>query len=150
MKNKYNHPNGPDDIPINSIKCKCGGSFTYCEVMNNPLSASCERCHASLALALENEPNSHCSYSSGSELARVLLMHVVDGIFQGCGNSYANSYTEEWLTRAKELGAYHGRVIGRIHELQDEWGAWLDDNGGLPDFPPQNTQMNRAKGVDSI
>jgi hypothetical protein len=72
-------------------------------------------------------------------IAKALLMHAVDGIFDGCGNSYANSYTEEWLTLAKELGAYHGRVIGRINELQDEWEAWLDKNG-LPDIPSQNSE----------
>ena len=71
----------------------------------------------------------------GPEIARILLMHAVGGIFQGCGNSYANAYTEKWLTHAKALGAYHGRVIGNILELEKEWEAWLDENGGLPDFP---------------
>jgi len=89
---------------------------------------------------VKNERNELAS-PPGSELARVLLMHAVDGIFQGCGNSYANSYTEEWLTRAKELGAYHGRVIGRIIELEEEWAAWLDENG-LPDFPSENGELN--------
>jgi hypothetical protein len=70
-----------------------------------------------------------------SELARVLLMHAVDGILAGCGNSYANAYIEQWLTHAKALGAYHGRTIGMIRELEQEWEEWLDGNGGLPDWP---------------
>jgi hypothetical protein len=65
----------------------------------------------------------------------VLLMHAVDGILTGCGNSYANAYTEQWLTHAKALGAYHGRTIGVIRELEQEWEEWLDGNGGLPDWP---------------
>lgn len=69
-----------------------------------------------------------------SETARVLLMHAVSGVLDGCGNSYSNAYTERWLTKAKMLGAYHGRVIGNIVELKDEWEAWIDAHGGLPDF----------------
>jgi hypothetical protein len=72
--------------------------------------------------------------ATGSELARVLLMHAVGGIFDGCGNSYANSYTEKWLTHAKALGVYRGRVTGNIIELRQEWEEWLDANG-LPDLP---------------
>lgn len=73
--------------------------------------------------------------SSCSELARVLLIHAVSGIFDGCGNSYANAHTEQWLTHAKSLGAYHGRTIGKIIELEAEWEEWMDANGGLPDWP---------------
>jgi hypothetical protein len=62
-------------------------------------------------------------------------MHAVSTIFDGCGNSYANSYLEQWLRHAKALGAYHGRVIGNIVELKQEWEDWLDENGGLPDWP---------------
>lgn len=82
----------------------------------------------------------HCS-----EIARILLMHAVGGIFQGCGNSYANAYTEKWLTHAKSVGAYHGRVIGVICELEEEWETWLDDNGGLPDFPNAPSSLTGAK-----
>lgn len=74
------------------------------------------------------------SVIAGSEMARVLLMHAVSAVLDGCGNSYSNAYTERWLTNAKMLGAYHGRVIGNITELKDEWEAWLDTHGGLPDF----------------
>lgn len=91
----------------------------------------------------EPEPNAGTPEQASSlhevdgrlELARVLLMHAVSGVFDGCGNSYANAYTEQWLRHAKSLGAYHGRVIGNIRELEEEWEAWLDENGGLPDWP---------------
>lgn len=77
----------------------------------------------------------------GYEVARVLLIHAVSTIFDGCGNSYACAYTEQWLRHAKALGVYHGRVIGNIVELKQEWEDWLDENGGLPDWPdPQNDQ----------
>ena len=68
------------------------------------------------------------------EIARVLLMHAVGGVLDGCGNSYSNAYTEKWLRSAKELGAYHGRVIGTINDLEAEWEEWLEENG-LPDLP---------------
>lgn len=84
-----------------------------------------------------------CAEAAGSEVARILLMHAVGGIFDGCGNSYANSYTEKWLRHAKALGAYHGPVIGRILDLRLEWEEWLEANG-LPDLPPQNTQLRNA------
>lgn len=67
-------------------------------------------------------------------IARTLLMHAVGGIFDGCGNSYANAYTTKWLTHAKALGAYHGRVTGNIIDLRNEWEAWLEANE-LPDIP---------------
>ena len=79
-------------------------------------------------------------------MARVLLMHAVSTVLDGCGNSYANSYTEQWLTHAKNLGAYNGRVVGTIIDLRNEWEAWLDANGGLPDFP--NTTVSRNAGAD--
>ncbi len=69
------------------------------------------------------------------QLARVLLVHAVSPIFDECGNSYANAYTEQWLRHAKSLGAYHGRAVGSIIELRQEWEDWLDKNGGLPDWP---------------
>jgi hypothetical protein len=85
-----------------------------------------------------------CEAEKITELARVLLMHAVSGILDGCGNSYANAYTEQWLTHAKELGAYHGRTIGKIRELEQEWEEWLGENGGLPDWPDitANTTMS--------
>jgi hypothetical protein len=69
-------------------------------------------------------------------------MHAVDRILAGCGNSYANAYTEQWLRHAKSLGAYHGRVTGNIIDLKAEWEAWLDSNG-LPDWP--DTQNDKAQ-----
>lgn len=73
-------------------------------------------------------------------------MHAVSGIFDGCGNSYANAYTEQWLSHAKSLGAYHGRTIGNIRELEQEWEEWLDENGGLPDWPdiPNDSSADTA------
>ncbi len=68
------------------------------------------------------------------ETARILLMHSVGGIFDGCGNSYANAYTEQWLTHAKALGAYHGNVVGKIIDLKAAWETYLNING-LPDWP---------------
>ena len=66
------------------------------------------------------------------EKARIMLMHAVSTILDGCGNSYANPYTEMWLKHAKELGAYHGRTTGNKIDLKAEWQDWLDENGGLP------------------
>jgi hypothetical protein len=73
--------------------------------------------------------------SAGSDLARVLIMHAVDSILTTCGNSYVNAYTEQWLDWAKQLGAYHGPVIGTIKEVSEQWNDWLDENGGLPEIP---------------
>lgn len=61
-------------------------------------------------------------------------MHAVDGILDACGNSYANAYTEHWLEHAKSLGAYHGKTIGRIVDLKQEWNDWLEENN-LPELP---------------
>jgi hypothetical protein len=69
------------------------------------------------------------------EEARILIMHAVSDILEGCGNSYVNSYTEKWLTHAKHFGAYNGRTTGRITDIQAEWEDWLDENGGLPHLP---------------
>ena len=74
-----------------------------------------------------------------SDIARALIVHAVNHMMDGCGNSYADSYLEEWLRYAKELGAYHGRVVGTILELKQEWDDWLDENGGLPEFQEQPT-----------
>ncbi len=62
-------------------------------------------------------------------------MHSVDGILEGYGNSYANSWTVQWLTHAKSLGAYHRHTVGRITELMEEWEFWIAENGGLPHLP---------------
>lgn len=85
----------------------------------------------------DNQPDAQqaAPYTSGSELARVLLMHAVSEMLNGCGNSYANAYVEQWLSHAKSLGAYHGRTIGKIRDLKEEWEDWLDSNGDLPDLP---------------
>lgn len=72
--------------------------------------------------------------ASRQELARRLLMHAVYGMLSTCGNSYANAHTEQWLTHAKSLGAYHGEVVGNIKQIEDEWERWIDNNGGLPDL----------------
>lgn len=67
------------------------------------------------------------------ELARVLLMHAVGGVLDGCGNSYVNSYTQQWLAHAKIIGAYHGPVIGTIIDVKQQWEQHLEENG-LPDW----------------
>jgi hypothetical protein len=69
------------------------------------------------------------------ELARKLIMHAVGPMLQSCGNSYVNSYTERWLDWAKQLGAYHGPVVGTIKDVSEQWEDWLDQNGDLPDIP---------------
>ena len=66
------------------------------------------------------------------------------GILNGCGNSYANKYTEEWLIHAKSVGAYHGAVIGNIIDLRYQWQLWLEENG-LPEIPDPNKQ-HEARG----
>lgn len=65
---------------------------------------------------------------------QAIVMHAVSAMLDHCGNSYANKYTEEWLTAAKTIGAYHGPVIGLIDDIKTEWECWLDENGGLPDL----------------
>jgi hypothetical protein len=65
---------------------------------------------------------------------RVLLMHAVRPMLNNCGNSYANAYTEQWLALAKKAGAYHGKTIGNIIDLLEDWQDWLDNNGGLPEW----------------
>lgn len=71
---------------------------------------------------------------SDSENIRIMIMHAVHPMLDACGNSYANAYTEKWLTEAKKLGAYHGPVIGKISDLKEEWEWWLENNGGLLDL----------------
>lgn len=70
-----------------------------------------------------------------SDLARVLITHAVYSMLQTCGNSYVNAYTEQWLDWAKQLGAYHGPVIGTVKDVGMQWEDWLDENGGLPEMP---------------
>ena len=70
------------------------------------------------------------------ELSRVLLIASVSGILSECGNSYACSYTENWLRQAKELGAYSGECVGKIKDLQKAWEIHLEaDNMNFPDIP---------------
>lgn len=76
-----------------------------------------------------------------SEKARVLILHAVSNVLDGCGNSYVNAYTEKWLRTAKELGAYHGPVVGNIVDLQDQLEQWFADNGGLPDLPTSDLRL---------
>lgn len=69
-------------------------------------------------------------------VAKVLLIHAVDSMLSNCGNSYANSYTEKWLTRAKEIGAYHGQVVGNIRDVQRDWWTYSEaDNQRFPELP---------------
>lgn len=63
-----------------------------------------------------------------------LAMHAVSHVLDNCGNSYSNAYTEKWLTKAKEMGVYHGPVTGKIQDIKNEWEAWLSENGCLPDL----------------
>jgi len=79
--------------------------------------------------------SANVDHAKSIDMARSLIVHSVSGILNECGNSYANSYTEKWLRSAKSLGAYHGRVTGKIHELQDEWEEWLNANDGYPELP---------------
>ena len=69
------------------------------------------------------------------ELARILLMHAVTKMMDACGNSYSNAYTEQWLSHAKFLGAYHGPTVGPLYALRDKWEQWLKEHGGLPEWP---------------
>jgi hypothetical protein len=70
-------------------------------------------------------------------LAKILLMHAAYGVITGCGNSYVNAWAEQWLDHAASLGAYpkDGPFIGGRKEVIEAFGEWLDENGGLPDFP---------------
>jgi len=74
---------------------------------------------------------------SDVELARSLLMYAVEGVLAICGNSYMNACTEQWLDHAASLGAYpkDGPFIGNIKEVREKWSEWLDENGGLPEWP---------------
>lgn len=62
------------------------------------------------------------------ELARELIKESVSAIMEICGNSYANAWCEQWLQGAKKLGVYHGRTIGNIVELKDEWELYMEAN----------------------
>lgn len=62
-------------------------------------------------------------------------MHAIEPMLQSCCNSYVNAYTEQWLDWAKQLGAYHGPVIGAVEEVSERWNNWLNENGGLPEIP---------------
>ena len=88
-------------------------------------------CH----MAYEYEENMNIEFDVDFEhhdlLAQKLLMHAVSYVLDGCGNSYINSYVEEWLKNAKKLGAYHGKTTGNVREINNDWNEWLDNNGGL-------------------
>lgn len=73
------------------------------------------------------------SQNKPSQDTIAIIAHSVELILNNCGNSYANAYTEQWLIIAKEAGAYHGRTIGKIHELKEEWELWCHENG-MPDW----------------
>lgn len=77
------------------------------------------------------------------ELSRKLLIAAVDGIFDGCGNSYVCSWTETWLRHARDLGAYNGECIGTIRRLQEAREKWIqeDEVTRFPDLPehPEHT-----------
>jgi hypothetical protein len=81
-----------------------------------------------------------------SSLAVAVIAHSVAAVLSECGNSYANRYTEEWLLAAKSLGAYHGRTVGKINDLREEWENWLDSSGGLPDLPNASHQGPASAG----
>lgn len=72
---------------------------------------------------------------SDSNLARCLLTHAVSSILAECGNSYVNSYTEQWLRHAAALGAYHGPFVGTLADVSNQWNDWLEANGDLPEWP---------------
>jgi hypothetical protein len=91
----------------------------------------------------DSERKGGCSAMPSSDLARVLIMHAVDSMLTTCGNSYVNAYTEQWLDWAKQLGAYHGPVIGTIKDASEQWNDWLDENGGLPEIPDSPHWLGR-------
>lgn len=55
-----------------------------------------------------------------------LIRQAVSPMMEACGNSYSNAWLEEWLTKARELGAYEGEVTGEIHDLQNAWSVVCD------------------------
>ena len=75
-----------------------------------------------------------CLSSHEVAMLKRLVMHSVSAMFDNCGNSYANRYTELWLTHAKKLGVYHGNTIGTIDCLKHDWEMWIHENGGLPNL----------------
>ena len=46
----YHHQNGPDNWEVPHARCRCGGRFTYCEIINDPTCATCERCHSAISV----------------------------------------------------------------------------------------------------
>lgn len=71
------------------------------------------------------------------ELARSLLMYASDGALEICGNSYVNACTEQWLEHAASLGAYNpeGPFIGKKETVRELNSNWIDQQGGIPDWP---------------
>ena len=89
---------------------------------------------------------------SGLELARALLMYAVDPVLCANGNSYVNACTEQWLDHAASLGAYpkEGPFVGNLEEVRDAYQAWLDENGGLPEWPDSPHWLKRmSQNVES-
>ena len=63
------------------------------------------------------------------DLARLLLSHAIEPVLDACGNSYANSHTENWLGLAALFGAYKGDLTGNIVDLRR---AWTEQADALP------------------
>jgi hypothetical protein len=85
-------------------------------------------------MSKHEEPRPEKPAEDDAAAVKRLVMHAVYPVLQNCGNSYANAYTEQWLRKAKEIGAYHGEVIGDIADLLEGWQDWLDKNDGLPEI----------------
>jgi hypothetical protein len=66
--------------------------------------------------------------SSRIEDSRLAIRKAVIPMMDSCGNSYANAWLEEWLTMARDLGAYEGEVVGKIKDLKNEWEARLKNS----------------------
>ncbi len=81
----------------------------------------------------------------GLELVRALLMYAVDPVLCANGNSYVNACTEQWLDHASSLGAYpkEGPFVGNLEEVREVYQTWLDENGGLPEWPDSPNWLKR-------
>lgn len=81
---------------------------------------------------MSNELPHHPPEVSSDDLL-AMIAHAVHPMLDNCANSYVNAYTEQWLTLAKKMGAYHGPKIGSIIEVKAQWESHLESNG-LPDW----------------
>jgi hypothetical protein len=88
-------------------------------------------------------------------------MYAVDPVLCANGNSYVNACTEQWLDHAASLGAYpkDGPFVGNLREVRERYQEWLDENGGLPEWPDsphwlnrmgQNTQTMAGEALPSV